>query len=258
MHLITFNPFRCLDIPGTQYLKPERFYFHIEELRQADWILFPEYWQVNALHYGLHRRIFPSIASYHLGHDKVEMTRALWSVAPAHVPQTLILASTEGVVEYVLEQFALPLVAKEARNSMGRGVFLIESRAALREYAARVETLYVQEYLPITRDLRVVWVGNRVICAYWREGAEGAFHNNVAQGGQLCFEGIPTEALDLVTRVARELGIDHAGFDLAEVDGHFYFLEFNVLFGNMGLRELGITTGAAIMEHLHGPLLQVV
>ena len=32
-----------------------------------------------------------------------------------------------------------------------------------------------------------------------------------------------------------QLGVDHAGFDIALVDGYPYVLEFNRLFGNKGL-----------------------
>jgi len=252
MRLVSFNPYRSLEIPGITYIKPEEVFRHRDILLEADWVLFPEYWQVNALVYGLKRRIFPSLASYHLGHDKVEMTRALWSVCPGHLPHTVIRAATGANVEQVLEEFSFPFVAKEPRNSMGRGVHLIEDRRRFLDYAARSEVLYVQEYLPLERDLRVVVVGRRVVAAYWRIGAEGAFHNNVARGGGVSFDGVPPEALVLAERVAADLGIDHAGFDLALVDGQLYFLEFNVLFGNQALNGRGISLGRHILDYLEG------
>lgn len=250
MRLVSLNAYRALGIPGVSYVKPEALYSQLDTIRQADWVLFPEYWQVNSLTYALKRRIFPNAASYHLGHDKVEMTRAFWTVCPAHVPQTLILPSTDSALEQALEQLSFPVVAKDPRNSMGRGVFLLETRRQLRDYAAGQPVLYLQEYLPIRRDLRVVWIGDRVVAAYWRVAAEGAFHNNVAQGGRIEFGDVPDGALQLVTRTARELGVDHAGFDVAEVDGHYYLLEFNTLFGNEALNRQGIPVGRIIYEYL--------
>ena len=108
MRLITFDALRCLDIPGSRYIKPELMFRHKDEIEQADWILFPEYWQVNALVYGLQKRIFPSLATYHLGHDKIEMTRAFWAVCPEHIPQTMILPPTPGSIEQVLDQPGIP------------------------------------------------------------------------------------------------------------------------------------------------------
>lgn len=250
MKLITFDPYRALGMPGVRYVKPEHALGQLQALREADWLLFPEYWQINTLNYALKRRIFPSVASYHLGHDKIEMTRALQAVFPANVPETLILPATEAAVEEALDTLGLPMVAKVPRSSMGRGVALLETRATLREWTAGNDVLYLQERLPITRDLRVVLVGECAVAGYWRAAAEGAFHNNVSRGGMLDYEAIPLAALRLVEAIAGELGIDHAGFDLAEVDGHYFVLEFNVLFGNDGLIRRGISLTDSIMEYL--------
>lgn len=249
MRLISFNALRTLDIPGAHYIKPELYLRSLDHVRAAEWVLYPEYWQVNSLIYGLRRRIFPSPATYHLGHDKIEQTRAFLTVAPEHVPWTEILPATDSSIEYVLEWFDFPFVAKVVRSSMGQGVYLIESRQKFLDYAADNDILYVQEYLPIQRDLRVVWVGNEVVSAYWREQSDG-FHNNVAQGGVVSFDTVPPAALELVARVATGLGIDHAGFDVAVVQGHCYLLEFNVLFGLDGLNQQGIRVGAHVSRYL--------
>jgi ribosomal protein S6--L-glutamate ligase len=256
MNCITFNPFRTIGIPNTLYIKPELMYGNKDAILQTDWVLFPEYWQVNALVYGLKSKIFPNVNTFHLGHDKIEMTRALLSVCPEHVPYTEILASTESNVTKVLNDFYFPFIAKEVRNSMGRGVFLIENEKQLLEYAQRNQVLYVQEYLPIERDLRIAYVGDEVLGAYWRIGEENSHLNNVSQGGEISFDNIPTEALQLVAKTAKELGINHAGFDVAVVDGHFYFLEFNVLFGNTGFHQMGVSIEQKIFEYLlkeHSP-----
>lgn len=249
MRLISFNAFRTLDIPGAHYLKPEHYLRSLDLVRRAEWLLYPEYWQVNSLVYGLKRRIFPSLATYHLGHDKIEQTRAFMTVAPQHVPWTEILPSTDAAIEQVLETFDFPFVAKVVRSSMGEGVFLIESRRDFLDYAQRNDILYVQEYLPIERDLRVVWVGDEVVSAYWREQSNG-FHNNVARGGVIAFDAIPPAALELVRHVAVSLGIDHAGFDVAVVQGHCYLIEFNVLFGLDGLNRQGVRVGDYVKRHL--------
>lgn len=252
LRMLSFNAYRTLEMDGIPYVKPELYLQHLEAINQADWLLFPEYWQVNSLVYGLGRRIFPSISTYHLGHDKVETTRALQAICPEHLPFTLILPATETALEQIPDTLGFPFVAKEPRNSMGRGVFLIEDWAAWRAYAARHAVLYAQEYLPLKRDLRVVYVGEKIVAAYWRYATEGEFLNNLARGGRIEFDGVPARALRLVEKVAARLEINHAGFDLAEVDGHFYFLEFNLLFGNQALLSRGIKLGPIILEYLRG------
>ncbi len=254
MRLVTFDPFRTLDIPGVRYVKPELYRKHLPEVLAADWLLFPEYWQVNALLYAHRKRIFPSAASYHLGHDKVEMTRALEARWPANVPATLIRPATDRDAAEILDTLGLPLVVKEVRSSEGRGVRLIADERVWRDHChdcrLRGQPLYAQEHLPIDRDLRLVVIGRDVVAAYWRLQPPGGFLNNLAAGGAVCLEPAPAAAVTLVRRIARTLGVDHAGFDVAMVNGHPYVLEFNRLFGNAGLKELGIRPGELIHRHL--------
>lgn len=250
MHLVSFNPFRTLQIPGVTYLKPEHYLQQRALLETADCLLFPEYWQVNTLYYGLGAHIFPSIASYHLGHNKIEMTRAFEAICPEHVPYTEILANTPEQREAVLDQWAFPFVAKTVKSAQGHGVFLIESRSDWLRYCERHEVLYIQQLLHARRDLRLVVIGSEVIGGYWREHPAGGFHNNISRGGRIIHSALPPAAIELVTRVSQQLNIDHAGFDVMMVNGHPYLLEFNRLFGNRGIAEQGLRIGDAILSYI--------
>ncbi|MGM0571272.1 RimK family alpha-L-glutamate ligase [Marinobacter sp.] len=249
MHLISFDIFRTLGFPDTTVLKPAQFLNHKPLLQDADWVLFPEYWQLNALVYGLGCRVFPSEASYRIGHDKVEMTRAFQTVASEHTPWTIIEANGPEERERIWNTMPLPFVAKLPKASMGEGVWLIESRKDWLAYCEKTPVLYVQEYLPIDRDVRVVIVGDRVVTAYWRTQADQGFYNNVARGGRIDTGPVPAVVTDLALRLAQVLGIDHAGFDIALVEGYPYVLEFNRLFGNQGLGQ-GSELKDAILGYL--------
>ncbi|WP_077368973.1 ATP-grasp domain-containing protein [Anaerosalibacter sp. Marseille-P3206] len=248
--LITFDPFRTIGIPNVTYIKPENIFKEIDKVKGADYILFPEYWQVNSLVYGLKKKIFPNISTYQLGHNKIETTRALWATFPNNVPYTQVLSRNDVNIETIEEEFGYPLVAKEIKNSMGRGVFLIKNRQELKNYIDNNSVLYIQEKLPIDRDLRIVYVGNKVIGAYWRIAKEGEFHNNIAKGASYDYTNIPQEAIELVERVATTLDINHAGFDIAVVGNNLYILEYNVMFGNEGLRNMGIKVEEYIYEYI--------
>jgi len=251
LKLITFDPFRTLGLPGVRYIKPEHMFAQRDELLTADWVLFPAYWQIHGLHYVLQRALFPSLATYHLGHDKVEMSRALRLVCPDNLPETEILSSSHSDISRILDTWSFPFVAKRVRSSQGDGVFLVENRQQLLDYAAHNEVLYIQKLLPIVRDLRVVVVGRRIIASYWREGT--SFHNNLARGARIRTDlPVPDDALALVESLARRLNIDHAGFDVAWVDGKPYVLEFNRLFGNRGIPDLPQRVGAAMRAYLLG------
>lgn len=249
MRFVSFDIFRTLGFPDTTVLKPDQFLRHRDQLTEADWVLFPEYWQLNALVHGLKCRVFPSVASYRIGHDKIEMTRAFQTVAPAHTPWTLIEPNGPEERERIWNTLSCPFVAKLPRASMGEGVWLIENRADWHRHCERTPVLYAQEYLPIDRDVRVVIVGKRVVTAYWRTQSDQGFYNNVARGGRIDRSPVPRVATDLALRLALELDVDHAGFDIALVGGYPFVLEFNRLFGNQGLGQ-GSELRAAILDYL--------
>lgn len=250
MRLLSFDPFRSIGIPGVTYLKPEHLFRERDRSLEADWVLFPPTWLANTLAYALKWRLFPALPGYHLGYDKVQMTRAFEAVCPSNLPRTLILRGDARGVEQALDEVGLPLVVKEPRNSMGCGVQLVATRAELNAWVAQNDVLYAQEYLPIDRDLRVVWVGDGVVAAYWRAAPAGGFFNNLARGGSVCWDGIPADAVKLVETVAHTLGLDYAGFDVAVVDGYPYLLELNLLFGNEALNRRGIRLGPTIFDYL--------
>ncbi len=134
---------------------------------------------------------------------------------------------------------------------MGRGVDLIQNEQDLLDYAKSNSVLYIQERLEIDCDLRVTLVGSKVIGAYWRIAREGSYLNNVSQGGDISFDPVPRLVIDLLESVATQLGIDHAGFDVALLNGHPYFFEFNILFGNTGLHQMDISIETHILNHLN-------
>ena len=248
--IISFDIYRSLGMPNTCFVKPEAVFKNVSSLQDADWIVFPPYHLVNLMAYVFQKPVFPSINTYHLGFDKVQMTRAFMLQFAANTPHTLIYPAENYYIDVILDQMTFPFVVKEVRNSQGRGVFLIENKKEFIKFAERNEILYVQEYLEIDRDLRVVWVGDRVVLAYWRIGQEGMFLNNVAAGGHIDYENIPEEALLLVKTVCQKLHLNYAGFDVAVSNGSYYLLEYNLFFGTQALNEKKIALGPIIYQYL--------
>lgn len=254
MKLISFNLFRTLSLPGVTYLKPEdvqrRPHEFAAQIKDADWVLFPEYWQLNGIIYGLNGRVFPSEATYRIGHNKIEMTRACQLIKPHNLPRTWIEANTPAQARQLWDELDRPFVAKLPKASQGEGVWLIEDKEDWERYLESTDVLYLQEYLPIDKDLRIVIVGKQVVTAYWRLQSDRSFHTNVSRGGAVSHDDIPQQAIELAVTLAEALDIDHAGFDIAMVNGHPYLLEFNRLFGNQGVPGGGKTITDAILLYL--------
>ena len=247
---VSFDPLRTIGFADTLQLKPAQMYDKTEMLQNAECVLFPEYWQLNALQYAWKARVFPSEASYRIGHNKIEMTRAFLAVAPHNTPDTFILANTPANAEELWHSLPRPFVAKLPKSSQGEGVWLIDTHSDWQQYLGKADVLYVQEYLPIDRDLRIVLVGEQVLAAYWRLQSPYSFHNNLSRGGEADFSPVPQAALDLVLNVSRALEINHAGFDVAMVGARPYLFEFNRLFGNKGIEGGDARISTAIQQYL--------
>jgi len=254
MRLVSFNVFRTLGLPNVSQIKPEQFLarpsHYFDQLRHADWVLFPEYWQLNSLLYGVGCRIFPNEATYRIGHDKIETTRLCQACCPHHIPYTVIAANTPEEAHRIWLTMATPFVAKLPKASQGEGVWLIETPQDWRTYLARTDRIYVQEYLPIEKDLRVVLVGTEILTAYWRHQSDRSFHTNIAKGGQVSYDDIPEQAIALVTHLANRFGINHAGFDVAMVGDKAYLIEINRLFGNRGIPGGGAAITDAMLRYI--------
>lgn len=247
MKKVSFNMIRSAGIK-TDYAKPEYYFDQLDKVRAAELVLFPEYWMVNSIIYGLNKPIYPSPATYHLGHDKIEMTRAFKATFPDRIPKTLIYGKNAYTIERVLEEFTYPFVAKTAKSSMGQGVWLIKQEQDWLEYVEKHDTFYVQEYISNDRDLRIIIIGEDVAGAYWR--VSEAFLNNVAQGAHFSYDDIPQDVVDEVLEIAKTLHINHAAFDVIVTAEGFYILEFNVFFGSEGLMPLGVRLAEKIDAYL--------
>ncbi|KGX91588.1 alpha-L-glutamate ligase [Pontibacillus halophilus JSM 076056 = DSM 19796] len=251
MNLITFQPFRTLGVPGVSYIKPDRTLLELERIKQADGVLFPERWQLPIISHGLRKKLYPSYESIILGHNKIDMTRALQAIIPSMLPYTEIKANTEGNRRMILDTFPFPFVMKENRSSMGDGVFLIKNEKDFFTYTENIgDILYVQEYIECDREARVCVVGGKVFSSYWKVSEHNAFHHNIAKGGTVSFDSVPRDLLTLVQFIVDELNINHAGFDVLYVEGKPYVLEFNVLFGNQGLLKQGKTVEQEIYDYV--------
>ena len=123
---------------------------------------------------------------------------------------------------------------------MGRGVFLVKDEEELAAYLSISSVAYIQEYLVLDRDMRIVVIGDQVVHAYWRLAAEGEFRSNVSVGGTISLKKVPAAAQALALHTARACGWNDVGIDICEDRGRFLVLEANMKYGKEGFRQAGI------------------
>ena len=185
------------------------------------------------------KNTFPSYHTYKCVQDKIKQT-ALFELLGIPHPRTRVFYGKRRQAE-IRKSFDFPFVAKIARGSaMGRGVYLVRNEADLEAYCGRTVAAYIQEYLPIDRDMRLVVIGRRIVHAYWRIASEGEFRSNVALGGRVSLEPVPEEARSLALHTARACGWNDVGIDVCRHQGSLYVLEANMKYGLHGFREAGL------------------
>jgi len=222
----------------------------LDLIRDAAKIYFPTRLLAEPLA-ALGKATFPSIQTYRFAGDKILQTH-LFQLLGLPMPRTKVYYGPRQQSR-ILEDFRLPLIAKVPRNSSrGIGVRLIRTRAELLDFLTSGHPAYIQEYLPIVRDLRVVILGRRIIHAYWREAPPGEFRSNVSRGGRVIFTGVPDHALDLALETAMRCGFDYVGLDLCEHEGRFFFLEANMTFGLKGFLAAGLDFPAILRSMVEG------
>lgn len=222
-----------------------------EIIRRAEKIYYPSMFYAD-LFDSIGKPVFPSYHTYKCVQDKIRQT-ALFQLLNLPHPRTHVFYGPRQK-EKITQLFSFPMVGKIPRGSaMGRGVYLIHNTPELEAFCRNDGPAYIQEYLRIDRDMRIIVIGSRIVHAYWRISPTGDFRSNVAVGGVVSFDRIPTGALNLARHAARCCRWDDVGFDICEYRGTYYILEANMRYGREGLRLAGIDY-YLLMEYLidHG------
>ncbi len=182
---------------------------------------------------------FPSYHTYKCVQDKIKQTALLNILGIAH-PRTRVFYGKRQIAS-ITRHFSFPFIAKIPRGSaMGRGVFRILNSEDLERYTQDTSLAYIQEYLPVDRDIRVVVIGNRLVHAYWRIAPADDFRTNVAVGGTVKLDPVPGAALELALDTARKCRWDDVGIDICHCNGQYYVIEANMKYGKEGFRQAGI------------------
>lgn len=215
-------------------------------IRNADKIYYPSTHYIDMFD-AMGKKTFPSVHTYRFVQDKIKQT-TLFQLLRVPSPRTRFFYGRRKA-EKIRRHFEFPFIAKIPRGSaLGRGVYLIRDQAELNRYCEISTVAYIQEYLPMDRDIRVVVIGDKAVHAYWRVGSAGEFRNNIEQGGEIQLGGIPQKALSLALETAKQCGWNDVGLDICFYGGSYYVLEANMKYGKQGFQKAGIDYSTLMEE----------
>ena len=207
-------------------------------IRHSSKIYYPSSFHAE-LFQAMGKETFPTPHNYLFAQDKIKQT-AIFKLLDIPHPRTRVFYGKHQKTS-ICNRFQFPFIAKIPRGSaMGRGVFLIHNQTELQHYLTLETPAYIQEYLPLDRDMRVVVIGKEVAHAYWRIAARGEFRSNVAAGASISLEPLPREALTLALHTAQACHWNDVGIDICSHRGKLFVLEANMKYGKEGFRAAGI------------------
>ncbi len=203
----------------------------------SDRIYFPTAFYAELFH-TMGKKTFPSHQTYLFAMDKLKQT-ALFKLLNIPHPETRVFYGKKQQ-QSILDLFSFPFIAKQPRgSSKGLGIHLIQTKDELAAYLLNPYPAYIQEYLPLERDMRIIVIGKKVRLAFWRQAKHGEFRTNISQGGKILFDPVPEKALNLALRVSQQCGWNDVGIDIIKHKGRFYVLEANMKYGTKGFKAAG-------------------
>jgi glutathione synthase/RimK-type ligase-like ATP-grasp enzyme len=159
------------------------------------------------------------------------------------------LCSIESVLKY-------PFVMKTTRGSLGRGVYLLNSKKEFTAIASQIKegSNYIcQKFIPNNFDYRIIVGNNNILSACKRIRQSDFFRNNSYLGAKEEFvdiDELSEELIEMSIKSAALLNLPWAGVDIVTntENGKNYILEIN---RRPGLTENSAET-AAVYKYIMG------
>lgn len=145
------------------------------------------------------------------------------------VPKTKIFYNKKEGMEY-LQKCSYPKIIKRSYGPSNYGGYFVHKVNSKKEATDLMEKkkyhpLYIQDCIPLNADIRVMLIGHKPVCAFWRVAGDGEWITNTSQGGHMSYSGVPMGALELAVASSKAAKAEYWACDIAQSEGRFYILE---------------------------------
>jgi ribosomal protein S6--L-glutamate ligase len=169
------------------------------------------------------------------------------------LPVTGFAHSTKYTRDLIDRVGGAPLVVKLLEGTQGIGVVLAETQKAaesvIEAFKGLKEQILVQEFIHEAgaADIRCLVVGDKVVAAMKRQGAEGEFRSNIHRGGKASLIRLSPEERATAVRAARIMGLNVAGVDILQSHRGPIVMEVN---SSPGLEGIETATGKDVADRI--------
>ncbi len=173
------------------------------------------------------------------------------------LPVTAFAHDPKRASEVIEMAGGAPVVIKLLEGTQGIGVVLGETqqsaKSVVEAFRGANVNILVQEFIKEAggSDIRALVVGERVIAAMQRKGAEGEFRSNLHQGGSAHQIKITPEERSTAVRAAKRMGLNVCGVDMLRSNHGPVVMEVNSSPGLEGVEKAtGIDVAGQIITLL--------
>ncbi len=174
-------------------------------------------------------RFIPSLDTQFSNKSKENVTRFAWKY-DLPIPKTYIFYDRKKGEKF-LEKTTYPKIVKRSYGPSNYGGYFVHKVDSKEEAKELFETkkyhpMYLQDFVPMEADIRVMLIGHKPVCAFWRRAPEGEWLTNTSQGGSMDYMNVPKSVLDLAVRTSKAANAEYWACDIAYgKDGKVRILE---------------------------------
>lgn len=201
--------------------------------------------------------IFPDLNQYFAYNDKIKQDD-IFNFLKVSRPRTFITYEKKKA-QIFAKGAEYPFVLKNIYGAGGFGISIVKNVKQAFEAADKIFStgfmgiknyFYAQEYIASDRDLRIITIGNKCACAYWRINKANWIHN-IEQGGKADFTKIPRKAIKECERVSQKMGYHWMAYDIImDKEDKPKFIEMSCNFATKGPEQYGINVRKMMMEYM--------
>ena len=175
-----------------------------------------------------HVRFVPSLETQFANKSKENVTLFCEKHNLSH-PETHIFYDRDEGYAY-LEKCDYPIIVKRSYGPSNYGGYYVHKVKSKEEAKKLFDEkkympMYIQECIPLRADIRVMLIGHKPACAFWRVAGDDMELTNTSQGGYMTYDGVPMGALELAVEASKAAKAEYWACDIAEYDGKYYILE---------------------------------
>ena len=174
-------------------------------------------------------RFLPSLDTQFSNKSKENVTRFAWKYK-LPIPKTYIYYNRKEGYKF-LENTTYPKIVKRSYGPSNYGGYFVHKVDSKKEAKELFDTkkyhpMYLQDFVPMEADIRVMLIGHKPVCAFWRRAPEGEWLTNTSQGGSMDYMDVPKSVLDLAVKTSKAARAEYWACDIAYgKDGKVRILE---------------------------------